>query len=313
MSDLVSVIVPAFNVEKYIEKCVLSIKNQTYKDIEIILVDDGSKDRTGEICDSLSLKYPRIIVAHKQNGGLAGARNTGLKMASGRYVCFVDSDDFVEPFYVERLYASIKKNDSDIAFCGYDRVDESYRRIEDAAFSEGEKTMSREDLLRKISSGWTFGIVVWNKMYDRNILEGFSFSTVGKYEDLASIYKIYDRAQKASFVKDICYHYLVRSGSIMKTGTDLENLNNINVIIDRAKYFHDRGMEQNAVISLADACSCLHSQWFECDRTRELREEIKSLYKSYRKDGVPVKFLWSVRIFTHSIALFSIIKKVWNR
>ena len=120
---LISVIVPVYNTEKYLEKCVMSILNQTYKNLEIILIDDGSTDNSPQICDSLAEKDNRITVIHQPNGGVSSARNTGLDNTHGDYIMFVDSDDYIAPNMIEFLSENI--GDTDIAMCGYNSVDEN--------------------------------------------------------------------------------------------------------------------------------------------------------------------------------------------
>lgn len=120
--DLISVIVPVFKVEQYLKRCVSSILNQSYKNIEIILVDDGSPDNCPEICDDLSSKYSNITVIHKKNGGLSSARNAGLEKCNGRYISFVDSDDFIDKNFINRLYECIIKYDADVAMVMYEET-----------------------------------------------------------------------------------------------------------------------------------------------------------------------------------------------
>ncbi|EHZ61025.1 glycosyl transferase 2 family protein [Streptococcus pneumoniae GA47210] len=124
MEDLISIVVPVYNVEKYLKKSIESILNQTYQNIEILLVDDGSTDSSGKICESFSKVDPRIRVFHKENGGLSDARNFGIEQMKGQYVAFIDSDDYISKDYVWKLYSSIKNNDSEVSICSFLLVDE---------------------------------------------------------------------------------------------------------------------------------------------------------------------------------------------
>ena len=130
MNEKISVIVPVYNVENYIQYCLESLVNQTYKNLQIILVDDGSTDSSGYICDKYALKDKRIKVIHKSNGGLSSARNSGMQLADGNYIGFVDSDDFIMPTFYEELYNLLQKYDSDIAECEFLRI--QMENIEDA-------------------------------------------------------------------------------------------------------------------------------------------------------------------------------------
>ena len=148
--SLISVIVPIFKVESYLGKCIDSILSQTYKNIEIILVDDGSPDSCPQICDLYSEKDNRIKVIHKNNGGLSDARNAGLIVSKGEYVCFVDGDDFVETEYVERLYTAIKKCNADLAICGFKYVDEKYNGLWRGESPINNEILDRDSFFSKI-------------------------------------------------------------------------------------------------------------------------------------------------------------------
>lgn len=132
--DLISVIVPVYNVEKYLDRCVLSIQTQSYSNLEIILVDDGSPDRCGELCDLYALADRRVKVVHKMNGGLGNARNSGIECATGKYITFIDSDDWIGQRHIEDLYKAIVQHDADICFCGCTR-----------AYSPGEEVIDRNN------------------------------------------------------------------------------------------------------------------------------------------------------------------------
>ena len=214
-TDLITVVVPCFNVEQYVEKCVNSILMQTYSNLEIILVDDGSRDGTREKLDAFHDQ--RIIVIHQKNMGLSGARNTGIKYANGRYICFIDGDDYVEPEYVGRMYESCKKNKTDICVCGFNYVNEEYRVI-------GKKYVKNKFRYDKISSIKDIlsrkpktTVVAWNKLYRTDLFtKNNILYPVGRlHEDGFIIYKLYYYANGISVISDTLYNYLQRSDSIM--------------------------------------------------------------------------------------------------
>lgn len=167
MNDLISVIVPIYNVEKYIEKGVMSIINQTYDNIEIILVDDGSKDNSSLIIDDLAKNDNRIKVIHKKNGGVSSARNVGLNNSNGKYIVFIDGDDYIESDYIEYFYNLIKKNDYDLAFnCKCFDLTNTTKII-----SDNYKEYSSSDVIYDIYIGKIgVGVAVWNKMYKKDFL-----------------------------------------------------------------------------------------------------------------------------------------------
>ena len=166
MEDLVSIVVPVYNVEKYLKKSIESILNQTYDNLEVLLVDDGSTDSSGEICDSFIKVDSRIRVFHKENGGLSDARNFGIEHMKGQYVSFIDSDDYISKDYVWKLYSSIKNNDSEVSICSFSLVDETGEKIKDELLDSGEVSLSGQQILEKAltADGYRY-VVAWNKLY----------------------------------------------------------------------------------------------------------------------------------------------------
>lgn len=214
MNELVSVIVPIYGVEEYLEKCINSIINQTYKNLEIILVDDGSPDRCPEICDEYAIKDSRIKVIHKKNGGLSDARNAGLDVAKGDYFVFVDSDDWIESTMIEHLLNTCKKFNVNLAACGRyvtDGVD-----IKGVAFKGAEIVYSTEEALNEILSGKSLDVAAWDKIYARNLFEEIRFPVGENNEDIAVFYKLVDLAGRVAHTGTTEYFYRSRPGSITK-------------------------------------------------------------------------------------------------
>lgn len=220
MKNKVSIVVPVYKVEKYLEKCINSIINQTLKEIEIILVDDGSPDKCGEICDYYSKLDNRVRVIHKINNGLAEARNSGMDIATGEYICFVDSDDWVEPYYVERMYNKVKKHDSDICMCGFyiDYQDENYTQIVNCKKDydiNGRDNYGLEFI--EIINGIGF-VLAWNKLYRLDLLKknNIKFSKdVLITEDLVFNCKVLKKIDRLSVVGEPLYHYIRYDGTIL--------------------------------------------------------------------------------------------------
>ena len=158
---LLSIIVPVYNVEKYIERCIKSILNQSFTNFELILVDDGSPDNCGKICDEYKKKDSRIKVIHKKNGGLSDARNAGIERAKGEYIAFVDSDDFINKYMYEILYKNAKKWDADISICNFKMVCENDRIDEDiSVICEDAKVYGRNEALNKLYSNENLQFIV---------------------------------------------------------------------------------------------------------------------------------------------------------
>ncbi len=202
----VSVIVPFYNVEGYIEKCLETLVNQTLKDIEIILVNDGSKDRSVDIVKKFMKEYPdKIVYLEKQNGGLADARNYAIPYAKGEYIAFLDSDDYVEKDMYQLMYELAKKESSDMVECNFiwEYPDKKREDI-------GEIYIGQFEMLEKVR------VVAWNKLIKREILEKnkIEFPKGLQYEDVEFTYKLVPFINKVSFVKKPCVHYVQREGSI---------------------------------------------------------------------------------------------------
>lgn len=212
----VSIIVPVYQVEKYIRQCIDSILNQTFRDFELILVDDGSRDNSGAICDEYARIDSRVRVIHKQNGGLSDARNHGLDDAVGEYFLFVDSDDFIAPTMVEKLYGSILKENADIAICNFRYCFEQDER-RDFNTNAGAEVLRGAEVFYNRKNERSYGIwtVAWNKLYKRDTFRDVRFR-LGKYhEDEFWANDIYRKNIKVLTIPECLYFYRQRSGSIM--------------------------------------------------------------------------------------------------
>lgn len=218
MNDLISVIVPVYNVEKYLNKCVESICSQTYDHLEIILIDDGATDHSGAMCDAFAATDKRITVVHKENGGLSDARNTGISVANGEYICFFDSDDWVEIDLLEKAYDSIRKSDADVAIWGFAKefVDEQGGVLRSETLKKPTFVCSR----KKKDYDWfadNVGLAMvgyaWNKLYRRSILveNKLAFEKgVSLVEDMLFNSRALAIAHAIVFVDTIGNHYVQR-------------------------------------------------------------------------------------------------------
>lgn len=205
----VSVIVPCYNVEDYIDKCLLSLCNQSLKDIEIIAIDDGSKDKTGSILDDYAKKYSNLKVIHKVNGGVSAARNDALKIASGEYIGFLDSDDWVNVHMFKKMYEHAKSNDFDIVACDTVAI---YPKKEMVIHSN---IVDNQEVSKLLVDAYA---VIWNKIYKRELLEGLTFNTKMSFcEDVLFLYEVYSRVNKVGAVNEVLHFYLQRDGSLTYT------------------------------------------------------------------------------------------------
>lgn len=213
MSDpRISVIVPVYKVEPYLRKCLDSIVNQTYQNLEIILVDDGSPDNCGAICDEYAARDERIRVIHQSNGGLSAARNAGLDVATGDCIGFVDSDDWAEPEMFETLFRGMEETKADIAVCG--RYEEYKDRRAAIGWPE-TRIMNREEALGELLKKTQLQNLVWDKLYRRKLFEGLHFPAGKTFEDIAVMHRLLLRAEKVVCLPETMYHYRQRPDGIV--------------------------------------------------------------------------------------------------
>lgn len=208
----ISVIVPVYNVENYLSACLDSILSQTYQDFEIILIDDGSKDASGQICDAYAGKDPRIQVVHQENGGVSRARNRGLELATGELISFIDSDDTLEPDMYELLVRVMREHNADISHCGYKHiVGEEIRLVHDTKRVIPQHTQGALDCF---VDGRMFGGGLWNKLYRRELLDNFSFrEDLKNNEDILFNFEAFRQANRSVFADYPLYNYIARVGT----------------------------------------------------------------------------------------------------
>lgn len=215
MDKLVSVIIPVYNVEKYLDRCIQSVLKQTYSRIEVILVDDGSTDKSGDLCEVWRTRDERLVVVHKKNGGLSDARNYGLKYATGTYVCFIDSDDFVDSRFVEVLYRLIEETSTHIAAVGLREYSEGDSIHEDDYSPEKTEIVNRNDAIRCLLRNARFQDYAWNKIYRHDLFENIKYPVGRKMEDLGTTYKLFRNVDKISYNPCRLYYYFQRDDSII--------------------------------------------------------------------------------------------------
>ncbi len=227
-TPLISVIVPVYNVQSFLARCIRSILEQTYPHLEIILVDDGSSDRSGEICDRFATIDARIIVLHQQNMGLSGARNSGIEIAKGNYLVFIDSDDFILPTMIESLYNSLIRNNADISICSIQRVDENGIEIPSPSpFLDA--TLTKDEVLRNIinqKDGWTY-IPAWNKLYRSFLFDNLRYPEKKLYEDGFIINELIYRSSRIATISQKAYCYTLRNTSIMNDSNIIRRLDGL--------------------------------------------------------------------------------------
>ncbi len=228
-NDRVSVIIPVYNVSSYLKKCIESILNQTYQNLEIILIDDGSEDESGKICDLYAEKDGRIVVIHKKNGGLSDARNVGIGISTGKYITFVDSDDWVQSGYIEHLLAILKKEDADISITRETKVYDKGIENEEQVFDINNTYIyTPEEAMINMFYRKGIPVYAWGKLYKRKVFKRIVFPVGELFEDLSTIYLLFNEANKIVLnpIRDYCY--LQREKSIINSGYSSKKLIQIN-------------------------------------------------------------------------------------
>lgn len=246
VTSLVSVVVPIYNVESYLNECVDSILFQTYKNIEVILVDDESPDSCGKMCDDYEKMDTRIKVVHKKNGGLSDARNAGMKVATGDLITFVDSDDYISKDFIEILFEAMLENKSDIAIANMKRT--SKRDEKNTSTAWKTSNFKSEDALISMLYGIPFGTSACGKLFKRNLFKGVEFP-YGKFsEDLFTIYKTILKSKSVTYVEFDGYFYYYRDeGSIVVSGYKEKHLEALDAVDDIAGAVKGKTQFDNAL------------------------------------------------------------------
>lgn len=223
MEEKISVIVPVYNVEAYLERCVESILKQTYSNLEILLVNDGSTDKSGELCDQLALRDQRIRVIHKENGGLSDARNRGIDEASSGLIGFIDSDDYIDEDMYETLYRQLRESNADLSMCGHYDV---FHQIPEKQVSEIKTwNLSSEEAIKMVMEAKVLSVTAVNKLYKKELFNHLKFE-VGKIaEDAFIMIRLLDQCQKVVATNEKKYYYVHRENSITTQKFSLKFLN----------------------------------------------------------------------------------------
>jgi len=298
-SCLISVIVPVYNVKDYLDECVRSLLAQSYRELEIILVDDGSTDGSGEMCDGYAASDSRVKVIHKENGGLSSARNAGIDVATGEYLSFVDSDDFIHPEFIGTLYQTCVANDCKTALCGI-----CSEETADATLPESVpvRVISSRELLDAFYGKHHNTITVaWNKLYHRSVLGEVRYPDGFVYEDEATTYAYLYQAGRIAWVELPLYHYRNRTGSITKRAFSLKRLDVLEAYRRRRAFYLVHG--EAAYASREEYCYLSELLMFydrigkylpeEKEKRKELLREYKKCHSEYDKRS----WGWKRRVF----------------
>ena len=281
-NELISIIVPCYNVEQYLDRCVKSLVDQTYKNIEIILVDDGSTDATGEKCDVWAEKNKVIKTYHKENGGLSDARNYGMLKSSGKYFFFVDSDDYVSTNIVEFLYNSLKNSDSDISTCQHVTFYEN--ELPKDENKNINVVYNTEDALSELMYQNNVTTSAWGKLYKRELFNYIKYPKGKVCEDLPVTYLLFAKSKRISINSKRLYYYFIRNGSIMHSKFNKNRLDALDFSKEETEYIQKKFPKLiNAAFNREFMEAVYVSKRIPYTKEfKEHRKVIKSILKKYR-------------------------------
>lgn len=290
----ISIIVPVYNVQEYLGNCIDSILNQTFRDFELILVNDGSTDDSLEICKHYKDIDDRICIIDKKNGGLSSARNAGLDIAKGEYIGFVDSDDYIHPQMYELLYNQIIKNKADISMCEFKKVSEfNKKELSDKVIlnQEVEILNNKEAVFKLGENGSVTYVIACNKLYKKSLFNNIKFKEGIIHEDEYIIHRLLYQVNKLVYIKQELYFYLQREGSIMDKRLGIDEVDYLLACSDRVRFFYEKDLiqlkdkwEKFYLWKFFNDYSELHKEYNGNKKLKILRKDFAQLLKILLKE-----------------------------
>lgn len=303
---MVSVVVPVYNVEKYIRHCLDSLVNQKYRDLQIILIDDGSEDHSGDICDEYAHSYSNIEVYHKENGGLSEARNYGMQYATGEWLSFVDSDDIVSLEFFDKLLYAAKEDCLDIVVADYFKVPEKQIGVLPKEKGRGNvKVWKGIEGTKELLYQKSFTTSAWGKIYKTLLFKNISFPVGKLHEDVGTIYKVFEKAQRIGYLERKLYYYLQRDTSIIHTQFNKRKMDYIYQTKEMVDYYgkNDERLLSAAISRHFSACFQIIQL---CPRTSEWMEEYAYITKEINKYASEVLNDRKARVKNRFIAILAV-------
>ena len=288
---MISVVIPVFKVEKYLEKCVDSVLAQSYSDLEIILVDDGSPDCCPQICDLYKNKDKRIKVIHKENGGLSSARNIGIEHATGEWIAFIDSDDYIDRDMFQGMLSAAIESKADLVLCNYYYIKENSEIIPKQSPLKNEVLNARQAMMKLQKAAPHYYITAWNKLYKRTLFDQVRFPIGKIHEDQFVVHRLFHECHIIRTLNAYYYYYVQTDQSIMRSAISSRNLDEVEAILDRVTFFGDNGYDEMIPGALAYAYQRYHhikTNGSFCNVTskRRLKEISWMLLHSYHANHV---------------------------
>lgn len=307
MEELISVIVPVYKVEAYLGRCVRSILAQTYKNLEIILVDDGSPDNCGAMCDEFAALHSRIHVLHKKNGGLSDARNSGVEKSNGKYIAFVDSDDYIAPNYIQYLYDLAIQNQADISCCGWIKTEgDTAEYSPDTAVPSVQVLTGIEACHGLFDSMYMRLVTAWGKLYRADLVKDYPFPKGRIHEDEATTCKYYYKSEKVAVGNQRLYAYYQNPKGIVRSQGNKLNEDKIWALEHKARFFeqHDqRGLAQAAWDDYAHFCIADSMEYSgrcdvylkDLDKRADLSAFVRMELGLYSRSAAIFRAYWRIR------------------
>lgn len=242
MEELISVIIPVYNVQMFLKKCVESVINQSYSNIEIILVDDGSTDGSGMLCDSLAVLDSRIRVFHQENKGLSAARNIGIEISIGKYIMFIDSDDYIHKQMISIMYYALKRDHTKLVFCNYQYSKED-NNLGDLAGGQDFLLSQRQVIEMYFDKQYYVEVVVaWNKLYEKSLFKDLRYPEGRLHEDEYIVFQLLNQVSQVGYVNKTLYHYRLRDGSIMNMMCEKSMIDQLDAFRTNINYMKTSGL-----------------------------------------------------------------------
>lgn len=313
MNDLVSIIIPTYNAEQYLRRCILSVLNQTYSNIQVIIVNDGSQDNTSTICRELQYFDDRIHYIEKDNEGAGSAKNAGLLLAKGEYITFVDSDDFISCDYIEYLLDKSKKYNADIAQVSYIRgSDERFPELHDE-----ELVIEYNNI--NIFFSRNYKSVAWGKIYRKYLFQENKFTVNRRIDDETIVYKLYYNANKIVYSNLKKYYYYLSKNSIMRSNSSSIDYGFIKTFEERIKYFKNRKQDELVEVTISRMCLSI---LMKMSSNNKISDEdfgnLKNIFDNYSQliknsKNIPIKEKIIIRIGRISPKTIVFLLKLRNR
>lgn len=316
----VSIIVPVYNLEKYLPKCIDSILNQTFTNFELILVNDGSTDLSGEICEKYAKEDSRIKVLHKKNGGVASARNVGLEIAKGNYIGFVDNDDFINKYMFEKLYENAVHYSADIVVCDYLEVtdEQSCKPMQQDMNYKVEHYTNTEALNQLYTTNNVTFVVPWNKLYKRHLFKGIKYKVGNSNDDETIAHKLLYYSVRVTYIRTGLYYYIQRKGSQMDSNVfHIKKFDAVYAFKDREVFFrkiNERELHQKALLQYMERFFLYY--YMAKKSLTEVNKELKELKYTFDKTLIHLlkhkRLSWRQKfmcvVFSINPSLFDLIK-----